>query len=209
MSVVQKDGRLSGRTTPPGEIVTASTTLARFLSLLFARPAAEVVDLGPVIGSNVAFLGERVDCKIHVEDLYVDIDRHIEQERLHQLPGCLSGRLARPDGSIDAVLGWDIFDYLPPQAASALAAELVRILRPGGVLLGFFATRASDDPHYVKYLIEDETHLRHRFYPSTCVRRWVLQSRDINIMFADLELCDSVLLKSGVREILFRKRIPS
>jgi SAM-dependent methyltransferase len=191
------------------ETVHASKVLASFLSLLFARPAAEVVDLGPVTGSNVTFLGERVGCKIHVEDLCADIDHHIKQDKFDQLPKFLSGRLSMTDASIDAVLSWNIFDYLAPLAASALAQEIVRILRPGGVLLAFFGASASDDPRYIKYFIEDEAHLRHRFYPSACGRRWVLQNRDINIMFAGLEIRDSVLLKSGVREILFRKRAQS
>jgi hypothetical protein len=187
------------------ETVYASKTLPRFLSLVFSRPAAEVVDLGPVNGSNITFLGERVGCKIHVEDLYADIDRHARQGELEQLPAFLSGRFALPAASVDAVLGWDVFDYLAPAAAGVLAGVLKRMLRPGGVLLGFFGARASDDPRYTKYFIEDETHLRHRFYPSACGRRWVLQNRDINIMFFGLEVFDSVLLKSGVREILFRK----
>lgn len=191
------------------ETVHASKVLASFLSLLFARPAAEVVDLGPVTGSNVTFLGERVGCKIHVEDLCADIDHHIKQDKFDQLPKFLSGRLSMTDASVDAVLSWNIFDYLAPLAASALAQEIVRILRPGGVLLAFFGASASDDPRYIKYFIEDETHLRHRFYPSAWGGRWVLQNRDINIMFAGLEIRDSVLLRSGVREILFRKRIQS
>ena len=191
------------------ETTYASKTLARFLDLLFARPAAEVVDLGPVIGSNITFLGERVGCKIHVEDLFSDIDRHVQNDKLDQLPEFLGGRFSVPASSIDAVLGWDIFDYLAPMAATALAGELMRILRPGGVFLGFFGARASDNPQYTKYFIEDETHLRYRYYPSACSRRWVLQNRDINIMFAGLEICETVLLKSGVREILFRKRILS
>ena len=186
------------------ETMYVSKTLARFLDLLFARPAAEVVDLGPVIGSNITFLGERVGCKIHVEDLFSDIDRHVQNDKLDQLPEFLGGRFSVPASSIDAVLGWDIFDYLNPMAATALAGELMRILRPGGVFLGFFGARASDNPQYTKYFIEDETHLRYRFYPSACSRRWVLQNRDINIMFAGLEICETVLLKSGVREILFR-----
>ena len=191
------------------ETAYVSKTLARFLDLLFARPAAEVVDLGPVIGSNITFLGERVGCKIHVEDLFSDIDRHVQNDKLDQLPEFLGGRFSVPASSIDAVLGWDIFDYLAPMAATALAGELMRILRPGGVFLGFFGARASDNPQYTKYFIEDETHLRYRYYPSACSRRWVLQNRDINIMFAGLEICETVLLKSGVREILFRKRILS
>jgi len=193
----------------PAETVYASKTLARFLSLLFARPAAEVVDLGPVIGSNITFLGERVGCKIHVEDLYADVDRHARQGELDHLPEFLGGRFALRDGSVDAVLCWDIFDFLAPRAAEVLAGKLTRMLRPEGLLLGFFGARASDDPRYTKYFIEDTAHFRHRFYPSACTRRWVLQNRDINHLFAGLELFDSVLLKSGVREILFRKRVPS
>jgi len=191
------------------ETTYASKTLARFLDLLFARPNAEVVDLGPVIGQNITFLGERVGCKIHVEDVFSDIDRHVQNDKLDQLPEFLGGRFSLPASSIDAVLGWDVFDYLAPMAATALASELMRILRPGGVFLGFFGARASDNPQYTKYFIDDETHLRYRFYPSACTRRWVLQNRDINIMFAGLEICETVLLKSGVREILFRKRILS
>ena len=64
------------------ETVYASKTLASLLSLLFARPAAEVVDLGPVTGSNVTFFGERVGGKIHVEDPCADIDRHVKQDKL-------------------------------------------------------------------------------------------------------------------------------
>ena len=189
------------------EPVYSSKTLAKFLSLVFARPAAELVDLGPVIGTNIAFLGERIGCKIHVEDLYADLDRHAQEGALDRFPEFLAGRFALRDRSVDAVLCWDVFDYLAPAAASALAGEVKRMLRPEGVLLGFFGARASDDTRYTKYFIEDETHLRHRFYPSACTRRWVLQNRDINHLFAGLELFDSLLLKSGVREILFRKPI--
>lgn len=206
---IPRSDREAGPAVASAETVYASKILASFLSLLFARPAAEVVDLGPVIGSNVAFLGERIGCKIHVEDLYADVDRHIRQDALDRLPAFLSGRFSLTDASIDAVLGWDIFDYLPPPAAIALAREMLRILRPGGLLLAFFCGRGSDDRRYTKYFIEDGAHLRCRFYPSAGVRRWVLENRDIGLMFTGLELWDSVLLKSGAREVLFRKRSPS
>ena len=196
------------RSAPVSETVAASKTLAHFLTLVFSRPAAELVDLGPVIGSNIAFLGDRIGCKIHVEDLYADLDRHARHGELDQLPEFLGRRFAAlRDGSADAILCWDVFDYLAPPAAGVLAGELKRMLRPEGILLGFFGARASDDTRYTKYFIEDDSHLRHRFYPSACTRRWVLQNRDINHLFAGLELFDSLLLKSGVREILFRKPI--
>jgi SAM-dependent methyltransferase len=187
------------------ETISSSKPLATFLSLLFSQPTAELVDLGPVIGSNITFLGERIGCKIHVADLYADLDRHAHEDALDRFPEFLEGRFALLDESIDAVLCWDIFDYLAPAAANVLAGELMRVLRPGGALLGFFGGGGPDDRRYTKYFIEDEAHLRYRFYAAACTRRQVLQNRDINHLFAGLALFDSVLLKSGVREVLFRK----
>ncbi|MGH7388125.1 MAG: methyltransferase domain-containing protein [Candidatus Rokuibacteriota bacterium] len=183
----------------------ASKTLTAFLSLVFSRPAAELVDLGPVVGSNIAFLGERIGCKIHVEDLYADLDRHARLDTLDEVPKFLGARFALPDESVDAVLGWDVFDYLAPAAAGVLAGELMRMLRPGGVLLAFFGGRGPGDLRYTKYVIEDEAHIRYRFYATACRRQPVLENRDIIKLFAGLDVSDSLLLKSGVREVLFRK----
>jgi hypothetical protein len=186
------------------ETVFASKTFARFLSLVLAKPAPELVDLGPVIGANVTFLGERVACKIHVENLFADLDRHAEEGALDRLPEYLATRFALPEVSVDAALCWEVFDYLTPAAAGVLAGELRRVLRPGGALLGFFGGNGSDAMRYTKYVIEDESRLRASGYPAACQRR-VLQNRDIGNLFAGFELFDSVLRKSGVREVLFRK----
>jgi SAM-dependent methyltransferase len=176
------------------------------LSLVFARPMAEVLDLGPAIGSNIAFMGERIGCRIHVKDLYADLERHVREDALARFPEFLDGCFREYDAdSIDAVLCWDIFDYLAPPAASALAAALARALRPGGALLAFFGGGGAAEKSYTRYVIEDERHLRYRVAPGTCGRQRQLQNRDILALFPGLPVFDSVLLKSGVREVLFRK----
>lgn len=188
-----------------GEVV-ASRVLAAFLALVLSRPAAEVVDLGPAIGSNITFLGERIGCKIHVKDLYADLDRHAHEDALDEFPQFLGGRFAGyDDESVDAVLCWDLFDYLVPAAAGVLAGALMQVLRPGGALLAFFGAGGAGEGTYTRYVIEDESHLRHRFSAAACGRQRVLQNRDILALFPALDVFDSVLLKSGVREVLFRK----
>lgn len=199
-------GQKSGRTDVSVETVGPSKMLAQFLTLLFSQPSAELVDLGPAVGANITFLGERIGCKIHVEDLYADLDRHARQGALDRFPEFLERRFALLDESVDAVLCWDIFDYLDPAAAAVLAGELMRVLRPGGPLLGFFSGGGDDEGCYTKYFIEDDAHLRRRSYAAACSRGRVLQNREISDLFAGLELFGSVLLKSGVREVLFRKR---
>jgi hypothetical protein len=169
----------------PLEPGVPSATLAQFLSLLFARASAELIDLGPAVGANIAFLGERIGCKIHVVDLYADLDHHARHDALAQFPDCVEQRFALPDESVDAVLCWDVFDFLDPPAAGVLARE----------------------QYYAKYVIEDETRLSRSFYPGACPRGHVRQNREINALFTGLELIGSVLLKSGVREVLFRKPI--
>ena len=79
------------------------------------------------------------------------------------------------------------------------------MLRPGGALLAFFGDVGPRDPGYIKYVIEDEEHLRYRFYAAAGGRRTMLQNRDIIKLFDGLRVFDSVLLKSGVREMLFLK----
>ena len=79
------------------------------------------------------------------------------------------------------------------------------MLRPGGILLAFFGGGGSSDLCYTRYCIVDETHLRHKLHSAACSRRFVLQNRDILNLFGKLAVLDSILLKSGVRELLFQK----
>ena len=167
---------------------------------------AEVLDLGPAIGPNITFLGERIGCKIHVKDLYADLERHVHEDALERFPEFLAASLCDYDAeSIDAVLCWDIFDYLAPPAAGVLVGTLIQALRPGGALLALFGGGGTSDRSYTRYVIEDERHLRYRVAPAACGRQRPLQNRDILALFPGLNLFDSVLLKSGVREVLFRK----
>ena len=58
------------------DVVVSSKALPKFLSALTQSDAPVLVDFGPVIGSNVGFFGERLGCKLFIEDLSADIGRH-------------------------------------------------------------------------------------------------------------------------------------
>ena len=183
----------------------ATKALPKFLASLTAREAPVLLDLGPVVGSNVNFFGEQLGCKIFVEDIFANLDQHIRDQKLEELPAFLKKRLPQADGTVDGILCWDLFDYLDRASAQELATQLIRVLRPGGTLLGFFATTQVRDTRYTKYVIVDEVNLKHRPYDAARGRQTLLPNRDIIRLFEKLRVSDSFLLKNNLREILFRK----
>jgi hypothetical protein len=185
--------------------VFATKALRKFLSCLTSRESPVLVDLGPVVGSNVSFFGEQLGCKIFVEDLFADLDRHVRAGTLEALPAFLKKRFPQETGSVDGILCWDLIDYLDRAAAQALAGELTRVLRPDGALLGFFGTAQAREARYTKFIIADEVNLKHRSYEAARGRQAILLNRDIIRLFAGLRVSDSFLLQNNLREILFRK----
>ena len=122
------------------DLVVPSKALPKFLSALTQSESPVLVDFGPVIGSNVAFFGERLGCKLFIEDLSADLDRHIRAGTTEALPGLFANRFRHADESVDGLLCWDYFDFLDKASAQALARQIVRMLRPGGAVMGFFCT---------------------------------------------------------------------
>jgi SAM-dependent methyltransferase len=188
--------------------VQPTKVLDRFLAGLSGRPQPILLDLGPVVGANVTFFGEEVGCKILVEDLSKDIDRHVTEDKLDALPAFFDSRFPQQDESIDGILCWDTFDYLAWPPAKRLAKQLERVLRPDGVLLAFFSTTrppAGVRATYTKHVIVDRRHLQYRSYAAVRAKQPPLLNRDIQRLFEPLRITESFLLKTNLREVLFRK----
>lgn len=182
--------------------------LHKFLASLQISDGPLLLDLGPVVGSNVTFFGEQLGCRLRVEDVAKDIDRHVKDNTLEQLPEFFATRFKEAPGTVDGILCWDTLDYLDRPAAQALATALSKLLRPDGCLLGFFSTANSPEQVYTKYVVVDESTLRCRTYPASRPRQRSLLNGDIIKLFKDLRVTDSFLMKSQVREMLFRKPAP-
>jgi hypothetical protein len=188
------------------EPVVASKAFPKLVSTLSSREAPVLLDFGPVIGANVAFCGERLGCKLFIEDILGDIDRHRRGEEPRDLAAAFEHRFRHADGSIDGILCWDLFDYLDKNAAQALARQIVRLLRPGGAVMGFFCTASVDFTGFTKFEIVDEKTLRHRHHGGVSGRKHSIPNRDILRMFEGLIVADSFLLKNNTREMLLRKK---
>ena len=188
--------------------VQPTMALDRFLAGLAGRSQPVLLDLGPVVGSNVTFFGEQVGCKLIVEDLSKDIDRHASQGKLEELPLFFDTRFPQESETIDGILCWDVFDYLDRPAAERLSRQLKRVLRANGVLLAFFSTtdpRSTVHPTYTKHVVVDRGHLQYRPYAAARAKQRPLLNRDIQRLFEPLRITENFLLKTNLREVLFRK----
>ena len=187
------------------EAAYATKALQKFLSCVHGNANPLLLDLGPVVGSNVTFFGEQLGCRIRVEDIAADIDRHVKSNTLDKLPEFFTKRFTEQPGTVDGILCWDVIDFLDRPAAQALATAVSGLLKPDGCLLGFFSTANTPDSIYTKYVVVDESTLKYRTYPASRPRQRNLLNGDIIKLFKDLRVTDSFLMKSRMREMLFRK----
>jgi hypothetical protein len=188
-----------------GDSVFATRALRKFVQSLASREQPILIDLGPVVGSNVSFFGEELGCKIYIEDLLADLDRHTRQGKLDQFPEFLSKRFPQGDGTIDGILCWDVIDFLDRRSAQELARQLMRLLSSNGALLGFFGTTLPKTAEYTRHVIVDAATLKQCPYGAARGRRVGLPNRDIQRLFGGLRVSDSFLLKNSCREILFKQ----
>jgi hypothetical protein len=196
--------------TPASRPTEADKTLStkafgKFLGALANRDAPVLLDLGPIVGDNVNFLGDRLGCKISVEDLYANIETHLRGGRAGELAEYFKTRFPQADASYDGILCWDVLDYLDKASAQIVAQQVTRLLKPGGAVLGFFSTVQMPAPEYTRYQVVNDTTLRHRTYPASRGRQQVFVNRDITRMFEGLTVSESFLLLTKMREMVFRK----
>lgn len=193
--------------TAAAESVAVSKVLPRLLTSLSHLETPVLMDLGPVVGPNVAFFGEELACKFHVGDVFATIEKHARAGTREEAGAAIAAGLSRPPASVDAVLCWDVFDYLDRPGAKRVAATIIEMLKPGGLVYAFFGNAAGQATTYSRFIVESRTELRVRPVPATPTPRQVYVTRDIDKMFEGLTVLESVLLKSRSRETLFRKPV--
>ena len=196
------------RRLPKGvETVITSKGLPKFLSALSGQPSpAAVIDFGPVIGSNVAYLGERLGCKLFIEDLTSELSRHLKAGTMEALPEAVQLRLQprRGERRRDPVLG--LFRF-PEKTGGAEASQDTWWTCCAPAARSWATSRISDveRSNFMKYEIVDDQSMRHRQHVGSGARH-AHPNREIIRMFEGLTVAESFLLKNNSREILLRKK---
>jgi Methyltransferase domain len=169
------------------------------------RPS--VLDLGPTSPANITFLAER---NIHVynQDLLraaKDPDVFTRQEdgadRL-DLDKFFGENLAYPESHFDAVLCWDVADYLPEELVKPVMDKLYKVVKPQGSLLAFFHTKdAGPEAPYCRYHIVQPDTLELEPTPGMRLQR-IFNNRHIENLFRDFSSRKFFLGRDNLREVI-------
>ncbi|HKW57938.1 MAG TPA: class I SAM-dependent methyltransferase [Candidatus Acidoferrum sp.] len=196
-----------------------SNGLKEFLWNLDGLGRGALLDLGPAWQTTLTFFIER-GFRVSSEDILREWKEFLREEEARlQSPDLASetldmtpaGRAARflnsnlqyARASIDAVLMWDLLDYLEPALAKQMVANLTEWLRPGGVVFALFHSKKPEG--FQRYRVADSTTLQIISASVLCPAQKVYQNREIQDLFARFRTMKSFVSRDQLRESLFIK----
>jgi len=199
--------------------VRISNGLKEFLWQLDGIGRGHLLDLGPARQTTITFFIER-GYKVYTEDLLTTWKNFLdaEEQRKQGLPAgadrselnpasraerFLETTLRYPPETFDAVLMWDILDYLDTDLMTRLAARITTLVRDGGVVLAMFHARKPEAFH--RYRVLDAQSLE--LIPASCpfLPQRVFQNREISNLFSRYRSSKSFVGRDQIREGLFVK----
>jgi SAM-dependent methyltransferase len=211
----------STRAPEPNESTRVSNGLKEFLWNLDGLGRGTLLDLGPAWQTTLSFFIER-GFRVSSEDLLRAWKDFLAEEdgKLREAAGSaaqhtvdvspaaraerfLESNLQYPNSSFDAVLLWDLLDYLDPALSKQLVANLTELLRPGGVVFAMFHSKKPEG--FQRYRVADSTTLQVVPSPVLCPAQRVYQNREIQDLFARYRTMKSFVGRDQLRESLFIK----
>lgn len=171
-----------------------------------ARPA--VLDLGPPLAGNLKFF-TALECRLRVADLHRSLVAEPLEARRPEAMAALFERLLplEPDERFDALLAWDVFDYLRVDQVTALMTRLEPRLARGAHVLVLVSTRPQIPRSPARYRILDRENLQAErtvrdgalelMRPGPCYRQ-----SDLKHMMPGLSVRRCYLMRNGIQEYL-------
>jgi len=201
------------------EPTRVSNGLKEFLWNLDGLGRGTLLDLGPAWQTTLSFFIER-GFRVSSEDFLrawkaflTDEEKRLREDadardKLDMTPNgratrFLAENLQYPRASFDAVLLWDLLDYLDPMLAKQTVANLTELLRPGGVILAMFHSKKPED--FQRYRVADSNSLQVISSPVICPAQKVYQNREIQDLFTRFRTMKSFVGRDQLRETLFIK----
>jgi hypothetical protein len=201
------------------ESTRVSNGLKELLWNLDGLGRGKLLDLGPAWQTTLSFFIER-GFRVSSEDILRGWKGFLTEEEarlrddasaLEALDMTPAGRATRflndnlqyPKASFDAVLLWDLLDYLEPIMAKQVVANVTELLRSGGVVFAMFHSKKPEG--FQRYRVADSNTLQRISTAIICPAQKVYQNREIQDLFGRYRTMKSFVSRDQLRETLFIK----
>jgi hypothetical protein len=208
------------RSHDPRESNRVSNGLKELLWNLEGLGRGTLLDLGPAWQTTLSFFIER-GFRVSSEDILHEWKDFLDEEeaKLRAAAGHLpesmdttpAGRATRflaenlqyPNSTFDAILLWDLLDYLEPALAKLVVTALTDLLRAGGVVFAMFHSKKPEG--FQRYRVADSNTLQMISSPLLCPAQKIYQNREIQDLFGRYRTMKSFIGRDQLRESLFIK----
>lgn len=196
-----------------------SNGLKDFLWLISDVENGRLLDLGAVSQTTLNFFIER-GFRVTTDDLlrsWKDF-RAEEEEKQRNAPASdfneplsfdeiiehfLQTSLQYSEQEFNAVLAWDIFDWLDAELLPKISSRLYEIVRPGGAVLALFHSKPAGQHH--RYRIFDNQTIEIIPTSSSGAHERAFQNREILNLFSQFRSAKAFVGRDQLREGLFIK----
>jgi len=198
-------------------ITRRSSGFSEFARRIGGQEPLSILDLGPTSPANIEYL-TNLGHKVYNEDvLHAATDTALVTTGEGDKPTIdvsrfLSSSLQYEPEKFDAVLCWDVADYMPESLVKPMVDRIHRSLKPGGSVLAFFHTKdAGPDAPYYRYHIGGQSglSLQAMWKPGPAKTRVplfrlqrIFQNRHVENLFRDYGSLKFFLARDNVREII-------
>jgi hypothetical protein len=192
----------------PGEkIARRSTGFNEFIRAISREEGLKVLDLGSTSPANITFM-TGLGHKFHQEDALrsatdkslvisngdggttIDVHRYFDENL----------NFERED--FDAVMFWDLADFLPEPLVKPLIERIQVAMKPGGILFAFFHTKdAGPEAPFYRYNITSKDTLE--LQPARAFRlQRIFNNRHVENLFREYSSIKFFLGRDNIREVL-------
>ena len=203
----------SGQQEAAGEVVSGervqrrSTGFSEFIKWMAREEGLSVLDLGSTSPANITFfigLGHR----FHQEDIL-----RLASDKSLAVPDGIGGKtvdvvrflqenLCFERQEFDAVMFWDLADYLPEPLVKPIIERIHAGMKPGAILFSFFHTKdAGAEAPFYRYNITSKDTLEMQPTAPYKLQR-VFNNRHVENLFHDFSSIKFFLGRDNIREVL-------
>jgi hypothetical protein len=187
-----------------------SSGFEQFYAMLQASPNLSILDMSGASQANISFItgaGHRIssDDILGAMQQHFGEDFHETQQAASNAQRFLETTLTFPDAHFDGALVWDALQFLSPPLIELTIAQLLRVVRPGGMLLAFFnSSEKTTRLPLFNYRIQDPKNIV-QIPRGGAQRCQYFNNRSIEKLFDGAATVKFFLTRDNLREVLVRR----